>query len=134
MVPTRIIFLRAHPRAIVYNCIKFHQYWFIHLGGVALTRNMDRETVISINTSQNIDCWWYKYWCKLDLPHKVDCLLCFYLYLCNMFMIWHSYEMIHLSLLVSFQVSSKKNELSQKKWIPLKTFTPLLNKISIKST
>ena len=39
---TRIILLHAHPQVIYsFNCVKFHQY---HLGGVELTRNMDRQT------------------------------------------------------------------------------------------
>jgi len=28
------------------NCVKFHQYWFIRFGGVALTRNMDGQTKV----------------------------------------------------------------------------------------
>jgi len=30
------LFLHAHPQAVYYNCVKFHQYRFIRLGVVAL--------------------------------------------------------------------------------------------------
>ena len=37
---------------VYYTCVEFRQYWFICLGEVALTRNMDRQTdrVIPIYT------------------------------------------------------------------------------------
>ena len=45
-----IFFLHAHPRVIYfyYTCVKFHQYWLIRLGEVALTRNIDRHTGWSV--------------------------------------------------------------------------------------
>jgi len=36
--------LHAHPKVINYSCVKFHQYLYIWLGEVMLTRNMDRQT------------------------------------------------------------------------------------------
>mgnify|MGYP007133257199 CR=1 FL=1 len=53
---TRIIQLQhilvAFTILVYYTCVEFRQYWFICLGEVALTRNMDRQTdrVIPIYT------------------------------------------------------------------------------------
>lgn len=44
IILTRNISLHAHAQVVYYNCINFQQYWSIILGGVALTRNMDRRT------------------------------------------------------------------------------------------
>ena len=42
---TWIIPLHAHLQVIftMYNCVKIHQYRFICLGGVDITRNMNRQ-------------------------------------------------------------------------------------------
>ena len=42
-IRTEIVYLHAHHQVIYYYCVKFNQYWFIHLGGVGLTRIMDRQ-------------------------------------------------------------------------------------------
>jgi len=49
-----IMILHAHPQIVIYDCVKFQQYWFILQGGVGLTRNMDREMdkVISVQPPQ----------------------------------------------------------------------------------
>ena len=45
-----MILLHVHSQSIYCNCVKFHNYHFIHQEGVALTRNMGSQTdkVISI--------------------------------------------------------------------------------------
>ena len=47
---TGITLLHAHPRVVyyMYNCVKFHQYLCISLGGVVLMRNMDRRKAMLI--------------------------------------------------------------------------------------
>jgi len=39
-----IILLYVHPQILNCNCVKFHQYRFISIGEVVLTRNMDGQT------------------------------------------------------------------------------------------
>jgi hypothetical protein len=41
---TATIFLRAHLQVVYYKCVKFHKNPISRLGGVALTRYMDRRT------------------------------------------------------------------------------------------
>ena len=41
MLSTGIIFLHVHSQVVYNNCVKFHQYPLICLGGDALTKNMD---------------------------------------------------------------------------------------------
>jgi len=45
IIQTWSIFLYAHPQVVYYNCVNFHLYLFTHLGGVAPTRYMDRQTL-----------------------------------------------------------------------------------------
>ena len=42
--PSGIFFLHAHSQVFYSNCVKFHQYRFIHLREVVLMRNMDKQT------------------------------------------------------------------------------------------
>jgi len=44
IISTRIVLLQAHPQVIYCNCVKFHLYWLVCFGVVALIRNMHRRT------------------------------------------------------------------------------------------
>ena len=46
---TGIICLSSYLQIFYYNCVKFHQYLFICLVGVALMRNMDWRTISQTN-------------------------------------------------------------------------------------
>jgi len=36
--------LEGHPQGVYCNCVKFHQYWFIHLGGVVFLKENGHTT------------------------------------------------------------------------------------------
>jgi hypothetical protein len=51
---TATIFLHAHLQVVYYKCVKFHKNPISGLGGVALTRYMDRRTGWFLYTPQTV--------------------------------------------------------------------------------
>jgi hypothetical protein len=69
---TATIFLHVHLQVVYYNCVKFHKNPISRLGGVVLTRYMDRRTDgQACNAYFSVNCLKIKK-CPSDLPQ----LLC----------------------------------------------------------